>query len=59
MINPSVNMINSEYKVFSAKLLKNCPNQENAFFEGTIIFTTSKKVVTFMSSSEFYIDILC
>ena len=49
MINASVNMINSEYKFFFTKLLKNYLNQENAYFEGAIIYTTSKKVVTFVS----------
>ena len=33
-------------------------NHENSFFEGAIIFTTSKKVVTFINSPEFSNDIL-
>ena len=33
-------------------------NHENAFFEGAIIFTTSKKVATFITSAEFYNDVL-
>ena len=33
-------------------------NHENPFFEGAIIFTTSKKAVTFINSPEFSNDIL-